>query len=311
MELRQLHHFVILAEELHFTRAAARVHIVQSALSTSIRTLERELGAALVTRSAKQVQLTEVGRVFLIEARRTLAAADAARNAVASVRGVLTGNLSIGYMQGPDSYDLPGILNDFHQAHPGVSLRLRNIPSTELIEEVRRHALDLAFVSSPPQPHSIQSGPVGRADIQIDTLTRSTMPLACPVDHRLGSHSAVELPDLATETFIDFVSGWGARVATDQVFDQAGLQRATAFEVNDIPLCVNLIEQGLGVAFVPPEVATEYPHLRYLAVEPAPVWHVGLAHQPRQQMSAAGRTMLDLINRRLHTPQRDTGSLGR
>lgn len=149
MELRQLEHFVALAEELHFTRAAGRVHIVQSALSTSIRTLERELGATLVTRSAKQVRLTDAGQAFLTEARRTLAAADAARNAVALVGGVLTGTLSVGYMPAPNSFDLPGLLNRFHRAHPGVNLRLRNVPSTELIEQVRRHALDLAFVSSP------------------------------------------------------------------------------------------------------------------------------------------------------------------
>lgn len=286
MELRQLEHFVALAEELHFTRAAGRVHIVQSALSTSIRTLERELGATLVTRSAKQVRLTDAGQAFLTEARRTLAAADAARNAVALVGGVLTGTLSVGYMPAPNSFDLPGLLNRFHRAHPGVNLRLRNVPSTELIEQVRRHALDLAFVSSPvPPPRAVQ----------IDTLIRSPMPLACPVGHRLAAKTRIELGDLTPEIFIDFVSGWGTRVATDQLFSQAGLHRSIAFEVNDIPLCIKLVEQGLGIAFVPPEVAEANPQLHYLTVDPAPVWHIGVAHQQRQQMSAAGRTMLDLI----------------
>jgi DNA-binding transcriptional LysR family regulator len=239
-----------------------------------------------VARGSKQTHLTEAGRAFLIEARRTLAAAEAARNAVASVQGVLTGSLTIGYVQAPDSYNLPALLARFHHAHPGVILRLRNVPSTELIEEVRRHTLDLAFVSSPGRPPR---------EVQIATLIRSTMPLACPVDHRLAREVRVDLEEIASETFIDFVPGWGARVATDQAFSQEALHRATAFEVNDIGLCMSLVDQGLGVAFVPPEVAGTHPHLHYLTAEPAPVWHLGIAHLDRAQMSAAGLVMLDLI----------------
>src|SRR5690349_8323190 len=124
MELRQLEHFVAVAEEGHFTRAARRVHIVQSGLSASVRALERELGAQLLTRTTRRVALTEAGRALLEEARRTLAAAAAAREAVAAVQGVLRGRIAVGTLQASVAVDLPAALGRFHAAHPGVEIGL-------------------------------------------------------------------------------------------------------------------------------------------------------------------------------------------
>ncbi|TDD67389.1 LysR family transcriptional regulator [Jiangella aurantiaca] len=286
MELRQLDHFVVLAEELHFTRAAARLHIVQSALSASIRALESDLGTPLFHRSTKQVRLTEAGRALVPEARRTLRAAAVARESVAAVQGVTTGRLVVGFMQASHSYDLPELLRRFHTAHPKVQLRLRQAPSTELIEGVRTAQLDLAFV-----------GLSGRAPagVSVRTLSVGPMPLACPLGHRFAAAAPVPLADVAGEPFVDFVPGWGARTSTDELFRAAGLQRLTAFEVNDIPLFTDLVEQGLGVGFVPPGMAAATARLEYVAVDPAPTWRVAVAHPPREQLSAAARAMLDLI----------------
>jgi len=96
MELRQLEHFVAVAEESHFTRAAELLQISQSGLSASIRALETELGTPLFVRSTRRVELTEAGRVLLAESHRTLASVAAAHDAVAAVRGVLRGTLSVG-----------------------------------------------------------------------------------------------------------------------------------------------------------------------------------------------------------------------
>jgi DNA-binding transcriptional LysR family regulator len=114
------------AEERHFTRAARRLHIVQSGLSASIRALERELDAPLFVRSTRRVELTQAGRALLPEARRTLAAATAAGDAVAAVQGLLRGTLAVGTMQIlPPAVELVAVLGRFHAEHPGVELRLR------------------------------------------------------------------------------------------------------------------------------------------------------------------------------------------
>jgi DNA-binding transcriptional LysR family regulator len=127
VELRQLAHFVAVPEELHFSRAATRVHVVQSSLSASIHTLEREVGAALFVRDSRSVMLTQAGRALLPAARRALAAADEGRDAVAGVRGVLRGQLHVGAIQTLGVIDLPALLTALRRAHPGVTIRLRHL----------------------------------------------------------------------------------------------------------------------------------------------------------------------------------------
>jgi DNA-binding transcriptional LysR family regulator len=128
MELRQLDHFLAVAEEGHFTRAASRVHLTQSSLSSSIRALERELGSDLFVRSTRRVALTEAGRALLPAAQRAVAAAEDGRDAVAGVRGLVRGQLAIGSIQtqtvGP--VNIPALLARYHRRHPGVTVRLQH-----------------------------------------------------------------------------------------------------------------------------------------------------------------------------------------
>ena len=120
MELRHLEYFVAVAEEQNFTRAAARLHIVQSAVSAAVKTLERELDARLLDRNSKRVLLTDEGRALLPRARSVLDAARDAADAVAEVRGALRGTLRMGTLTSIRLIDLPGLLGEFHRRHPGV-----------------------------------------------------------------------------------------------------------------------------------------------------------------------------------------------
>src|SRR4051812_49822701 len=124
MELRHLATFTAVAEEGSFTRAAARLHIVQSAVSAGVRALERELGAALFDRTTHRVQLTDAGSALLPEARATLAAARAAREAVDAVRGGLRGTVTLGIMQAGASgaIDIAAPLAALPPHHPHVEL---------------------------------------------------------------------------------------------------------------------------------------------------------------------------------------------
>ncbi len=119
MELRHLEVFVAVAEELSFTRASNRLHLVQSGVSSAIKALERDLGAKLFDRDRHRVVLTDAGQVLLPEARATLAAAQAARDAVSEAQGGLRGTVTVGTMLSTGPLDLPGLLGRFHRAHPG------------------------------------------------------------------------------------------------------------------------------------------------------------------------------------------------
>ena len=154
MDLRQLEHFVAVAQERHFTRAAAKLHIVQSGLSASIRALEEEMGATLFLRTTRRVNLTPAGAAFLSEAQRVLCAAEAARNAVAEVQGLKRGRLLVGAIQGLAPFiDLPRLLGVFRREYPQVDIQLRFDDTAALIEGVLDGRLDIAFtqfVETPP-----------------------------------------------------------------------------------------------------------------------------------------------------------------
>ena len=154
MDLRQLEHFVAVAGEQSFTRAALKLNIVQSGLSASIRALEEELGVALFIRTTRRVDLTPTGRAFLIEARRVLAAASDARRIVEEMQGLHRGTLSIGMIQGiAPLVDVAALLGRFHTACPSVDIRLIAGDSLSLIDAVKTGELDIAFtqfLGSPP-----------------------------------------------------------------------------------------------------------------------------------------------------------------
>jgi DNA-binding transcriptional LysR family regulator len=152
MDVRHLEHFVTVAEERNFTRAAQRLHIVQSAVSASIRTLERDLQAELFHRTTQRVELSDAGATLLPQARRILAEVASARELVADVRAGLRGTLTIGAMQSlsAGTVDIAQLLGVFRVSHPLLEIRLRHAPqgSIALAEQLRDGRLDIAILGA-------------------------------------------------------------------------------------------------------------------------------------------------------------------
>ncbi|MCW2876569.1 MAG: LysR family transcriptional regulator [Sphaerisporangium sp.] len=266
MELRQLEYFVAVAEECHFTRAAKRLHVAQSGLSASIRSLERELGAPLFLRSTRQVELTPAGRALLGEARRALSATDAAKDAVAAVQGLLRGTLAIGSLQCLHAVHLPAVLAGFIAAHPGLEISLRQGGSGELIEQVHAGRLDLAFVSRPARyPDDVVVGP----------LASEPLVLACAPEHPFAARGEVELMELRAEGFVDFHPDWGTRDLVDDVLAAAGVDRRVSLEVTDVHSLLDLVTFGLGVALVPQSFAVKTDRVRFIGLAGiVPAWEI-------------------------------------
>jgi DNA-binding transcriptional LysR family regulator len=288
MELRQLEYFVAVAEERNFTRAAQRLHIVQSGLSASIRALERDLGATLLIRNTRRVELTEAGRALVGEARRTLAAAQAARDVVAAVEGLLRGGLAVGTMQIlPPTVDLLTTLGRFHAEHPGVELRLRQAGTGTLLAEVREASLDLALVSpvsGPPQ------------GVHLTMLASDPLVLACPPNHALAGQHEVDLSTLDGEPFVDFQADFGLRMLIDRHFAAAHVRRTTALEVNDVPTLLELVANGLGVALVPQLVTTHPAAVRYVRLRPPlPPFEVAIATASDPPVNPAARVLFGML----------------
>lgn len=287
MEIRHLQHFVAVAEERQFTRAARRVNIVQSGLSASIRTLEQELGIPLLVRTTRQLELTEAGRAFLIEARRVLVAVQGARDAVAA-RGAMRGTITIGTMQRlAPLFALSSVLARFRSAHPEVEIRLHQGSSGGMLAEVRDGRLDFALVALVGQP------PAG---IATTPLAESPVVFACSRSHPLATRDHVSLTTVAGESFVDFEPGFGIRVLNDRAFATAHLDRRMAFEVNDVSTFMDLVEHGLGVSLVPHFLVTAEPGVRWIPVVPAlPIWRLVVARPGRRRMSTAAAALHNLF----------------
>lgn len=258
MELRQLEAFVAVAEEQNFTRAAARLYVAQSGLSATVRSLERELHAPLFVRTTRRVELTAAGEALLAEARRTLASARAATEAVAAVEGLRRGTLTLGIMQAASLFDLPCLLARYRRAYPGIDLKLRHASSAELGQLLREHVVDLVFRSESAEPSP------GLVSIP---LARSPLVVVCRPEDALGSSAAVDLPDLADASLVGFPAGWGIRTVSDLAFRSRGVEPHPAFEVNDTQTVLDLVESGLGVALLPEVIAaTRGARLRQIAI---------------------------------------------
>ncbi len=159
MEPRQLTYFVAVAEECGFGRAAERLHIVQSAVSQQVSRLERELGALLFDRSTRQVRLTEAGERLLPEARNVLAAADAARRAVAG--RIEPDTLRLGTSRAPGQRLYP-LLDQLAAIAPDLRVRLTKAPVSERLAAVRSGALDAAWSASSTRPPAWRCSPSGQ-----------------------------------------------------------------------------------------------------------------------------------------------------
>lgn len=289
MDIRQLRTFVVVASEMSFTRAAADLHTVQSTVSATIRSLERDLGAPVFDRTLRQIRLTAAGEALLPEARRALDAVRAARDAVDATTGAVTGTVTLGYMASVPLVDIPVVLRDFMQHHERVAVRLKTAEqgSAGLITMLRSGELDLAVVVHLD----------GAPDLEMIPVSSSPMRLTVPAGHRLADAEAVtELASLSAERFVDFPTGFGPRDITDAAFRAAGIERQVALETMDLAGAGDLVDNGIGVAFLPEFISKSLPNTRVV-----PLAHeleamvVSVAALKRRPLSTAARALRSLI----------------
>lgn len=243
MELRHLRYFVSVAEELHVSRAAARLHIAQPALSRQIRQLEDELGAELFRREKRRLTLSPTGAAFLPEARRTLASAEhAVAVTQASERGEL-GDLSIGFVESAAFGILPSLVKKFRQQCPAVRLQLWELVSNEQLRSLQESRLDVGFLRIP----------IDGCSICTRTVVREPLMAALPLSHPLAKKISIRLSQLAGESFILFPRALGPHFF-DQIVgacQRAGFVPKIAQEAIQMGTIVSLVAIGLGVALVP------------------------------------------------------------
>jgi DNA-binding transcriptional LysR family regulator len=286
MELRHLRYFLAVAEELNFSRAAARLHIAQPPLSQQIRQLEDELGLQLLERGSRPMRLTEAGRFFKTEAANIFAQLD---QAVAGARRIGRGEvgwIGIGYVGSAMNQILPPVLRRFHAEHPGVEVLLHEMLPFEQSAALLDRRVHVSFVR-PTLDHE---------DLVEECLYQEPVAIALPSDHRWAGRSEIAIAELADEPVVLYGSPMTRGLDSGLIlsmFRDAGVEPKVAVQSQYADSALGLVAAGMGVAltaagfgrvpragvtFVP--VAAPSPSIpmkvAYRAAERSPVVHAFL-----------------------------------
>jgi DNA-binding transcriptional LysR family regulator len=248
MELRHLRYFRAVAEELHFGRAAERLHMAQPPLSQQILQLERELGVTLLVRSTRKVELTPAGEAYL---NRVVAILDAVDEAGAQARRIaegVEGHLAIGCVGSATYSLLPRLVRALRDELPGVDVSVRGeMLAPAQIAALLTGEIDLALLRPP----------VEQPGVLVETVRRDRLLVALPDGHALATRDALSVSDLRDEEFVAH-AGHGRSVMSSiltAICADAGFLPRIRHEVEETSTLVTLVSAGLGVAIVPEPTA--------------------------------------------------------
>lgn len=245
MDLRHMRHFVAVAEELHFGRAAKRLNMAQPPLSQSIKRLEVDLGVDLFDRSRRGVDLTDAGRVFLDEARRTLAQAELARK-MTQREAERVPEIRVCFV-GPALYRiLPDLIVRYRAARPDVHVRLFERASPDQITGMLAGDFDIGFITT---------GVLRPAGCETLLVERAPFVAAVPADWPLAQGDSVSLAELAEQAFIRPPQRYAAQYTppeadTFSVFKDAGVMPRVTQEATQTNTSLSLVGAGLGCSLV-------------------------------------------------------------
>jgi DNA-binding transcriptional LysR family regulator len=249
MKLQQVRFFITVADELGFSKAAAKLHVAQPSLSVQIKALEEEVGARLFERDKHHVFLTQAGKKFLQHARALLSMAETAKFEARCAAAGEMGTLDFGYTASAIfSSVLARVIRLFRERHPQVLLTLHELTSVEQFHGLLEHKLDVGVLRRP----DIRT-PVG---LQISEWYRTPLVVAIPHDHALARRQSLTLADLKGDSFIMYPREAGTGIYW-QVMDlcaKAGFRPRVAREVLESSTLIGLVAAGVGIAIVPADM---------------------------------------------------------
>jgi len=241
MTLRQIEAFLAVVRARNFSRAARTIHLSQPTLSEHVSELEQELGKPLLFRRAREVTLTEAGRVFEPYAVSMVSAVDGARQAMADLDGLGHGSLLIGASTTPGLYVMPRIVAMFRARYPGVDLKLQIANSQVIEERVRERELDLGIVGG----HAVAPGEECLAAGLLDELV-----LIVPPDHPWAARGEIAPAQLAEHPLLVREAGSATRRVTERALQRARVKFQVAMELDHTEAIKQGVIAGLGVALV-------------------------------------------------------------
>lgn len=247
IDMRRLSYFVVVAEELHFTRAAERLHIAQPPLSYQIQQLEHDLGVQLFERNRHHVQLTEAGKVLLDEARRIFGQLEQTVRQVRRVGHGEVGVLTLGFVPSASNSILPTVLQTFQQQFPDIRLFLREMNPDQVVQGLHDHRIDVGMLYLP----------FADDELFTQTMLREPFLAVLPANHPQAAQEQIDLRTLTEEHFIvppHYVAVPGLFTHAMEACRQAGFTPKIRQEAWLMQTIIGLVAANMGVALVPASV---------------------------------------------------------
>ncbi|MGJ9418310.1 LysR family transcriptional regulator [Massilia sp. CMS3.1] len=293
LELRQLRYFVTVAEELHFGRAAERLHMTQPPLSQTIAALEQTLGAPLFLRNRRQVALTSAGAALLPEARRLLEGAGALPELVRRAAAGESGRLALSFVTPADYSVLPSLLRDYSAAYPNVQLVLQEATSDVQVDDLLHERIDAGLIIPPLSEKAL-------TQLDYVKMLEEPLVLCAPSGVLPDGGKPIDLTTLRQLPLIIFPrkSAPSLYDAILSCFHEAGLSPEIGQEAIQMQTIVSLVSAGMGLALVPQSVSNLMrPGVEYRALAgPVSLVELGLAWR-RDNVSPVLRGFLELLRK--------------
>jgi DNA-binding transcriptional LysR family regulator len=247
MDLRNLNYFQVLAEELHFGRAAERLNISQPPLSRMIKQLEDDFGVLLFERTKRKVLLTSAGEELLVQTKQMISQMASIKKRLKIVGKGESGNLRIGYVGATMHGNLPNLLNKFYENYPEIDLNFEEQPNINLMQSINNGTMDVAFVRTWLNPKNLEEKII---------LTESLVAVL-PIKHNLSNHKIIKIKDLENENFISFARNCGPTIFDSflELCSTSGFVPKIFHQATQLNSILRLVECGFGISLLPASIA--------------------------------------------------------
>jgi DNA-binding transcriptional LysR family regulator len=290
MDIHHLRYFIEVARQGSFSKAAQTLHVSQPSISKMIKALEDELDVSLLSRSTRQVELTDAGVVVLREAQRIVDAFENLRFELADVMELRTGSLVIGLPPMVGASFFAKTIGEFYRRNPGISIKLIEVGSKQVEKGVESGELDLGVVALPV-----------KSDM-VNTLSfyKEKISLIVPCQHVLAEKQQVSLEELKNESIALFRDDFSLHDIFLENCAQLGFEPKIICESSQWDFLAELVAAGLGVSFLPQTICQELDPARIknvLLVGPEMEWHLAIIWEKDRYLSFAAREWLDFVQK--------------
>jgi len=285
MDLRQLKFFLEIADCGGFTKAAEKLFIAQSALSTAIKKLEEELGAELFNRQNKRITLTYEGEIFALRAREILRSVDSAAQEIAGLKSLIKGEVRVGLTPMLSSFFFPKILAAFKHQYPSLQISVQGDSAWNIQRKIETGEIDLGIIAG-EVPDGLDSHHILREEV-VACVSRS---------HPLAGNKKLPAKTLLSQPLLQFKAGYAIRELIDDIARREGIGTVTAAESNIFSLLKNLAKEELGVAFLLKMAAAGTPNeVAVISCDPQIYLNHFIAWKKNTRLSPANRAFVDFL----------------